>query len=84
MTVGSSEDQNTYGNVDSKDFAHEASDGKRTLLGTGGEAIPITLWQTTCLHFVHAQRLWDAEFKVDRPIRLMEAISRQPSSQTMV
>lgn len=30
--------RNASGNVDSKDYAHEVSEGRRTLLGTGLEA----------------------------------------------
>jgi Golgi nucleoside diphosphatase len=38
---GSSDDQNTNRNVDSKDCAHEVSDGNRTLMDIGLWAIYI-------------------------------------------
>lgn len=36
----------------------------RILLGTGPEVIHVTSWQRTCLHFVHALRLSEGEFKM--------------------
>jgi hypothetical protein len=43
-------------------------------LRIGLEAIHVVIsWQTTCLHFVQqALRLWEAEFKGDRLINLVE------------
>jgi hypothetical protein len=54
---GRSENKNPNKNVDSKDCAHEVSDGNKDLLGIGLEAMHVTLWQRTCLHFIHDLRI---------------------------
>lgn len=47
----------------------------RTVPGTALEAMCVTLWVGTCLHFAHVLRLHEAEFKDDRLINLAEEIS---------
>jgi hypothetical protein len=54
---GSSEDRNADRNMSNKDCAHGSLIGITTLLGTGLEAICVTFWQRTCLHFVPDLRL---------------------------
>jgi hypothetical protein len=56
--------------------------GMWTCLGTGLEAINVTLWKRTCPHFVHTHRLWKAEFNGDGLVNLVKRISRQFSMQT--
>jgi hypothetical protein len=49
----------------------------RTLLRFGLAIICVKFWQRMCLHFPHALRLYEAEFKSIRLINLAEEISRQ-------
>jgi hypothetical protein len=78
---GSSEDQNANRNADSKDCVHEISDGSK---GTRLEAIHITFWQRSCLHFCSFPKsLWDTEFEGDRQVNMAVEISRPPSIQAV-
>jgi hypothetical protein len=51
-SAGSSEYQHASGNKETKDSAHEVSDGKNSLLGIGLEATNVTFWQISFLYFV--------------------------------
>jgi hypothetical protein len=64
---GSSEDRKAHRNSDSKDCALRIQVGTRLLLGIELKTILVTFWNRTCLHLVHALRLWEAEFTGDRP-----------------
>jgi hypothetical protein len=52
---GSLKDQNADRNVDSKYCTCDLSDGNQD--STGLEALNVSLWQRTGLHFVHVLRL---------------------------
>jgi hypothetical protein len=78
----SSEDQNVARNVDRKDCAPEVSDGTKDYIGNSTSSHSFEILakslSTFCSHF---ETLWEAEFKGDRPINLVEEILRQSSMQ---
>jgi hypothetical protein len=52
-----SEDKIGDSNVDNEEYAHEVSMGAKSLLVTALNAVRVTLWQRTCLHFLHSLTL---------------------------
>lgn len=60
---------NANRSIDREGQVHEVSDGKEFI------SMPFSLIrQSTCVHFAHAPRLWQADFKDDGKVNLVDDI----------
>lgn len=81
---GMLEDENARRTADSKDFTYASQDGTSALLGTGLEAVCVTVWQIMCLHLAYIlTNLSDAEFESNGLINSAKEMMRQQSTQAV-
>lgn len=77
---GSAEDPNANRHADSKDGAHEVSEGNKETFEIELEAIHVTFWQKRLLCIcLHPETFCEIKFKSDGVTNLAEKIPRQHS-----